>query len=110
MSKGAMTIAEGSQKKDYLTDATMVLNGESEERRYVLRTAFDPIAVWKVKYAKNISPSTHDSDKRRLQENLKIICGEAHFKALGDIDYRVATSAQEVVTPSKQPAYSTHKR
>lgn len=56
MPKGAMTIAEGSQKKDYLTDATMVLNGESEERGYVLRTAFDPISVWKAKYAKNISP------------------------------------------------------
>lgn len=40
--------------------------------------------------------STHDADKRRLEENLKILCGEAHFKALGGVDYRVATSVAEV--------------
>ena len=42
--------------------------------------------------------STHDADKRRLEENLKIHCGEAHFKALGEVDYRVATSVAEVVS------------
>ena len=42
--------------------------------------------------------STHDADKRRLEENLKILCGEAHFKALGEVDYRVATSVAEVVS------------
>ncbi|CAA0112778.1 DEAD/DEAH box helicase family protein [Zhongshania aliphaticivorans] len=42
--------------------------------------------------------STHDSDKRRMEENLKIICGEAHFKALEGVDYRVAISAKEVVS------------
>lgn len=41
--------------------------------------------------------STHDADKRRLEENLKILCGEVHFKALIDVDYRVATSVAEVV-------------
>ncbi|PSF10690.1 type III restriction endonuclease [Marinobacter fuscus] len=40
--------------------------------------------------------TTHDSDKRRLEENLKILCGEAHFKALGDVDYKVAASVAEV--------------
>lgn len=55
MSKGAMTIAEGNQAKKYRTDATLVLNG-SEERQYVLRTAFDSLSVWKTKYAVNISP------------------------------------------------------
>lgn len=55
MSKGAMTIAEGSQADKYKTDATLVLNG-SEERQYVLRTAFDSLPVWKAKYAVNISP------------------------------------------------------
>lgn len=55
MSNGAMTLAEGSQKKDYRTDATMVLNGNTE-RGYVLRTAYDPLPVWKAKYGKGISP------------------------------------------------------
>jgi len=44
--------------------------------------------------------TTHDSDKRRLEENLKILCGEAHFKALDDVDYRVATSVDEVISIS----------
>ena len=44
--------------------------------------------------------TTHDSNKRRVEENLKILCGEAHFKALGDVDYRVATSVAEVVSSS----------
>lgn len=38
-----------------------------------------------------------DTDKRRLEENLKILCGEAHFKALDGVDYAVATSVAEVV-------------
>jgi len=42
--------------------------------------------------------TTHDSDKRRMEENLKILCGKAHFDALGDIDYSVATSVAEVVS------------
>jgi type III restriction enzyme len=41
--------------------------------------------------------STHDADKRRLEENQKIKCGKAHFEALGEVDYRVAISAAEVV-------------
>ncbi|WP_444919327.1 hypothetical protein ACJJID_00035 (plasmid) [Microbulbifer sp. CnH-101-G] len=55
MSKGAMTLAEGSQKKSFKTDATLVLNG-NKEREYVLRTAYDQLSVWKAKYAVNISP------------------------------------------------------
>jgi type III restriction enzyme len=46
--------------------------------------------------------STHDADKRRLEENLKIHCGEAHFRALGDVEYRVATSVAEVVSIQTQ--------
>ncbi len=42
--------------------------------------------------------TTHDSDKRRLEENLKILCGKAHFNALDNVDYRVATSVAEVVS------------
>jgi type III restriction enzyme len=41
--------------------------------------------------------STHDSDKRRRDENLKIRCGEAHFRLLDNVDYRVATSVAEVL-------------
>lgn len=55
MSKGAMTIAEGSQAAKYKTDATLILNG-NEERKYILRTAFDSLSVWKTKYAQGVSP------------------------------------------------------
>lgn len=55
MSKGAMTLAEGNQKKKFKTDATLVLNG-SQEREYVLRTAYDQLSVWKAKYAVSVSP------------------------------------------------------
>jgi len=41
--------------------------------------------------------STHDADKRRRDENLKIQCGKAHFKILDEVDYRVATSITEVL-------------
>ena len=55
MSKGALTLAEGSQQQKFKTDASLVLNG-IEERQYVLRTAFDSLSVWKAKYAVNVSP------------------------------------------------------
>lgn len=55
METGAMTLAEGSQKKDYKTDASLVLNG-TEKRGCVLRTACDPMSVWRAKHAKNVSP------------------------------------------------------
>lgn len=55
MKKGAMTLAEGSQDRRYKTDATLILNG-IEERRYILRTAYDCLSVWKSKYAVNVSP------------------------------------------------------
>ncbi|MGL6162283.1 hypothetical protein [Microbulbifer sp.] len=55
MSKGAMTLAEGSQKNKFKTDATLVLNG-SQVREYVLRTAYDKLSVWKAKYAVSVSP------------------------------------------------------
>lgn len=44
MSKGAMTLAEGSQKNKFKTDATLILNG-NQEREYVLRTAYDKLSV-----------------------------------------------------------------
>ena len=65
---------------DYNPDWAVVL--EEDKKVYLIRE----------------TKSTHDSDKRRLEENLKIICGEAHFKALGGVDYRVAISAKEVVS------------
>jgi len=55
VSKGAMTLAEGSQAEKYKTDATLILNG-TEERQYTLRTAFDSLSVWKAKYAVGMSP------------------------------------------------------
>lgn len=42
--------------------------------------------------------TTHDSDKRRLEENLKILCGKAHFAALDNVNYQVATSVAELLT------------
>ncbi|WP_062266583.1 hypothetical protein [Endozoicomonas arenosclerae] len=55
MTKGAMTLAEGSQKSKFKTDATLVLNGH-QKRQYVLRTAYDSLSAWKAKYAVNVSP------------------------------------------------------
>lgn len=46
MSKGAITLAEGSQKKKYKTDATLVLNGV-EEHEHILRTVYDKLSAWK---------------------------------------------------------------
>lgn len=65
---------------DYNPDWAVVLEGE--RKVYLIRE----------------TKSTQDSSKRRVEENLKILCGEAHFKALGGVDYRVATSVAEVVT------------
>jgi type III restriction enzyme len=44
--------------------------------------------------------STHDTAKRRDDENRKINCGKSHFKALG-VDFKVATGIHEVLGPSK---------
>ena len=65
---------------DYNPDWAVVL--EEDKKVYLIRE----------------TKTTHDSDKRRLEENLKIICGKAHFKALDDLNFKVATSVQEVVT------------
>lgn len=67
---------------DYNPDWAVVL--EEDEKVYLIRE----------------TKTTHDADKRRKEENLKILCGEAHFKALGGIDYAVATSVAEVVAHS----------
>jgi len=40
--------------------------------------------------------STHDTAKRRADENKKIKCGKAHFSALG-VDFKVATTIHEVL-------------
>ena len=64
---------------DYNPDWAVVL--EDDKRVYLIRE----------------TKTTHDSSKRRLEENLKIRCGEAHFKVLDGVDYRIATSVAEVV-------------
>lgn len=64
---------------DYNPDWAVVL--EADKKLYLIRE----------------TKTTHESDKRRLEENLKIKCGKAHFKALDDVDYCVATSVDEVL-------------
>jgi type III restriction enzyme len=64
---------------DYNPDWAIVL--EDDKKVYLIRE----------------TKSTHDSDKRRRDENLKIRCGEAHFRLLDNVDYRVATSVAEVL-------------
>lgn len=46
--------------------------------------------------------TTHETEKRRLEENLKILCGTAHFKALDNVDYEVATTVAEVLSYTKE--------
>ncbi|WP_392385533.1 DEAD/DEAH box helicase family protein [Marinomonas primoryensis] len=65
---------------NYNPDWAVVL--ENDEKVYLIRE----------------TKTTHDEGKRRKEENLKIKCGEAHFKALGGIDYKVAISVAEVVS------------
>lgn len=65
---------------DYNPDWAVVL--QEDEKVYLIRE----------------TKTTHDSDKRRLEENLKILCGEAHFRALEGVDYRVAASVAEVTS------------
>ncbi len=67
---------------DYNPDWAVVL--EDDKKVYLIRE----------------TKTTHDSDKRRLEENLKILCGKAHFDALDGVDYQVATSVAEVVAQS----------
>jgi type III restriction enzyme len=50
---------------DYNPDWAVVL--EEDQKVYLIRE----------------TKSTHDADKRRLEENQKIKCGKAHFEALG---------------------------
>ncbi|MDZ7925077.1 MAG: hypothetical protein U5M23_13735 [Marinagarivorans sp.] len=72
---------------DYNPDWALVL--ENDSKIYLIRE----------------NKSTHDSDKRRLEENLKIKCGEAHFEALGGVDYGVAINPAEVVAVGKKPIH-----
>jgi type III restriction enzyme len=65
---------------DYNPDWAVVL--DDDEKVYLIRE----------------TKTTHDGDKRRLEENLKILCGQAHFKALDGVNFRVATSVAEVTS------------
>lgn len=47
-------------------------------------------------YLVSETKSDLDSDKRRKEENVKIRCGEAHFGALPDIEYKVVNDARQV--------------
>ncbi|HMW71745.1 MAG TPA: hypothetical protein PKD17_07995, partial [Cellvibrionaceae bacterium] len=58
----------------------------------------DPLETDKKVYLIRETKSTHDSDKRRLEENLKILCGQAHFKELNGVVYAVATSVAQVLS------------
>ncbi|QFT54421.1 hypothetical protein [Microbulbifer sp. THAF38] len=49
----ALTVAEAGP--NYKVDVSLVIGG-SVENKYVLRTTYDSLSVWKAKYAKNISP------------------------------------------------------
>lgn len=40
--------------------------------------------------------STHEEDERRETENQKIKCGEAHFKALENVEFKTVTDASEL--------------
>ena len=64
---------------DYNPDWAIVL--EEDKKLYLIRE----------------TKTTHDSDKRRAQENFKILCGKAHFNTLEAMDYRVAISVAEVL-------------
>jgi type III restriction enzyme len=64
---------------DYNPDWAVVL--EDDKKVYLIRE----------------TKTTHDNDERRNMENLKIKCGKAHFDALDNVDYCVATSVAEVV-------------
>lgn len=88
MANGAMTLAEGSNRKLFKTDASIILNGTTQ-RQHVLRTTFDALSVWKAKYAINVSP---------FYPRLKTTIKEA---ALIDDDIWVfsvdATNAQNII-------------
>ncbi|MDO6806491.1 hypothetical protein Q4595_28800, partial [Wenyingzhuangia sp. 1_MG-2023] len=64
---------------DYNPDWALVL--EDDKKVYLIRE----------------TKSTHDADQRRRDENLKIRCGEAHFKILDGVDYQVAINVAEVL-------------
>lgn len=65
---------------DYNPDWAVVLAGD--KKLYLIRE----------------TKSTHDGDRRRLEENLKIKCAKAHFGALNGVNYKVATSVGEVLS------------
>lgn len=52
---GAMTLAEGDKR--FKVDASLIFGGNTRLKKFVLRTSFDSLSVWKAKYVKvNTSP------------------------------------------------------
>lgn len=52
---GAMTLAEGDKR--FKVDASLIFGGNAKIKKFVLRTSFDSLSVWKAKYVKvNASP------------------------------------------------------
>lgn len=47
-------------------------------------------------YLVSETKSDLDPDKRRKEENVKIMCGQAHFGALPEIEYKVVNDARQV--------------
>ena len=54
---------------------------ENDEKLYLVRETKD----------------THERDKRRSSENIKLDCGKAHFETLG-VNFKVATNIHELLT------------
>ena len=52
---GAMTLAEGDKR--FKVDASLIFGGNTRLNKFVLRTSYDSLSVWKAKYVKvNTSP------------------------------------------------------
>lgn len=70
---GAMTIAEGDQR--FKVDASLIFGGNTRINRYVLRTSYDSLSVWKSKYVKTAT-SPFQEIVRTVIKDAAVIDGE----------------------------------
>lgn len=101
---GALTIAEGDSQ--YKTDVSLAFGGNRIEKRFVLRTSFDSLSVWKTKYVKtNMSP--FDARLKTIVKEAAIIDKEVWVFGIDSTKVRDVVASIEIaarwykVTPDK---------
>ncbi len=86
---GAMTLAEGDKR--FKVDASLIFGGNTRLKKFILRTSFDSLSVWKAKYVK-VNTSPFQAFVKTVVKEAAVIDGEVWVFGVD------STNSQDIVT------------